>query len=103
MTEELLEQAKVAQKNIQDIESVLFSIERIQILNKQEKKYQPYLKFVNALKQKNGKEVREAAVYLFEGVNMYGTEVPVDERLLDCLKEHYQERLLEAKAELDAM
>jgi hypothetical protein len=54
-------------------------------------------------KQKDGKEVKEATVCLFDGVHMYGTEVPVDERLLDCLKKHYRERLSEAQAVFDAM
>lgn len=104
MTEEVLAQAKIAQKNIQDINKVLDSIERIKILDGQhERKYKPYLKFLNMLKIKDGKEVREAAVLLFDGVRMYGTEVPVDDRLLDCLKEHYKQRLAEAKAEMDAL
>lgn len=104
MTEELLAQARVAQENIQNIDSVLRSIEKIKLLGeKHERKYQPYLKFLNMLKRKDDKEVREAAVILFDGVGIYGVQVPVDERLLDCLKEHYQERLEEAKAVLDAM
>ena len=103
MTEEFLEQAKLAQNNICDIKRVLDDIERIKLLDPHERNHQPRLKFFNMLKRKDDKEVREAAVCLFDGVNMYGTEVPVDERLLDCLKEHYQERLSEAKAVLDAM
>lgn len=104
MTEKLLEQAKVAQQKIKDIDSVLYAIERIEILgNKHEKSYKPYLRFANILKLKDGKEVREATVLLFDGISMYGTEIPVDERLLNCLKEHYRERVDEAKAELDAL
>lgn len=103
MTEELLNQANIAQSNIHDIEKVLGAIERIKILNPSKKRHEPHLKFFNMFKLKDGKEVKEAAVCLFDGINMYGTEVPVDERLLDCLKEHYQERLSEAKAVLDAM
>lgn len=103
MTEELLEQANVAQNNIHDIERVLNAIERIKILDPNKKRHEPYLRFFNMLKMKNGKEIREASVCLFDGLGMYGTEVPVDERLLDCLKNHYQERLSEAKAVLDAM
>lgn len=103
MTEELLKQANLAKNNIQNIKNVLNTIERIKILDPNKRNRLPHLRFSNVLKFKDGKEVREAAVYLFDGVNMYGTEVPVDERLLECLKEHYQERLSEAKAVLDAM
>jgi len=103
MTEELLEQANAAQNNIRDIKKVLDSIERIKILDPNKKRHEPYLKFFNMIKRKDGKDIQEATVCLFDGINMYGTEVPVDERLLDCLKEHYQERLSEAKAVLDAM
>lgn len=103
MTEELLEQANAAQNNIRDIEKVLNAIQRIKILDPNKKRHEPHLKFFNMFKYKDGKEVKEAAVCLFDGVSMYGTEVPVDERLLECLKEYYQERLSEAKAVLDAM
>ena len=105
MTEELLTQAKIAQKNIRDIEGVLNSIERINLKVKRDRlrSYQPCLNFLNMSKKKNGKEIQEATVLLFNGVNTYGTEVPVDERLLDCLKEHYRKRLSEAKAVLEAM
>jgi hypothetical protein len=103
MTEDYLEQAKLAQNNIQDIQRVLNSIEKIKILDPSKRNHRPALRFSNILKLKDGKEVREAEVCLFDGISMYGTEVPVDERLLDCLKEHYQERLSEAKAVLDAM
>ena len=102
MTEELLAQANIAKKNIQDIASVLYSIKKIEISDNR-RKYKPYLRFLNMSKKKNGKEVQEAAVLLFDGVSLCGTEVPVDNRLLDCLKEHYSERLKEAKAVLDAM
>ena len=103
MTEDYLEQANIAQNNIRDIEKVLNSIQRIKILDPNKRNHRPALRFSNILKLKDGKEVREAATLLFDGISMYGTEVPVDERLLDCLKEHYQERLSEAKAVLDAM
>lgn len=104
MTEEFLEKAQTAQKNIQDIRTTLNSIERIKLLdNKNEKRYKHYLKFLNMLKLKDGKDVREATVAVFDGVSIYGTEIVFDERLLDCLKEHYRERLEEAKAVLDAM
>lgn len=103
MTEELLARAKIAQKNIQDIQSILDSIERIKLSNPNERSYSPRLKFVNILKRKDGKEVREATTLLFDGVSMYGTELPTDEDLLDCLKEHYRKRLSEAKATLDSM
>ena len=58
----------------------------------------PSLRFFNMLKQKNGKEIREAAIMIFDGVNTHGTEIPVDERLLDCLKDFYQQRLDEVNA-----
>jgi hypothetical protein len=103
MTEELLAQAKLAENNIKDIKIVLDSIERIKILDPQKRNHKPHLRFSNILKKKDGKDIREATVLLFDGINMYGTEVPVDERLLNCLKEHYQERLSEAKAVLDAI
>lgn len=103
MTEELLAQAKLAENNIKNIKIVLDSIERIKILDPQKRNHKPRLRFSNILKKKDGKDIREATVLLFDGINMYGTEVPVDERLLNCLKEHYQERLSEAKAVLDAM
>ena len=103
MTEELLARANAAQNNICDIEKVLNSIERIKILDPNKRNHRPTLRFSNILKLKDGKEAREATVLLFDGINMYGTEVPVDERLLECLKEHYQERLSEAKAILNAM
>ena len=103
MTEELLAKANLAKNNIQDIKNVLNAIERIKIMDPNERNHQPKLRFSNILKIKDGKEVREAAVYLFDGVSLYGTELPVDERLLECLKEHYRERLSEAKAVLDAM
>lgn len=103
MTEELLAEATRAQNNIQNIKRVLDSIERITLDERYERNYRPCLKFSNMLKRKGDKEVREAAVILFNGISMYGTELPVDERLLDCLKEHYRERLEEAKAVLDAL
>ena len=103
MTEELLARANEAQNNIRDIERVLNAIQRIKILDPSKRNHRPALRFSNILKLKDGKEVREAEVCLFDGISMYGTEVPVDERLLECLKEHYQERLSEAKAVLDAM
>lgn len=103
MTEELLAKAKIAQANIQSIENALNAIKRIKIVDIGGRTYSPKLRFSNILKKKDGKEVREATVYLFDGVSIYGTELIVDERLLDCLKEHYSERLSEAKAVLDAM
>ena len=104
MKEELLEQANIAQKNIQDITRVLESIERIKIIDTRVKtNYQPKLRFLNMLKKKNGNEVQEAGVLLFDGVNIYGTELPVDERLLKCLREHYRERLVQAKAAFEAL
>ena len=104
MTEEFLEKARIAQKNIQDIRTTLDSIERIKLLgNKKKMRYKPYLKFFNMLKQKDGADMREATVALFDGISIYGTEIVFDERLLDCLKEHYRERLEEAKTVLDAM
>ena len=102
MTEELLAQALKIQKNIHDINCVLDSIEKIEI-NGGRRTYKPHLKLFNMLKKKNGKEVREATVLLFDGVSIYGTEIPVDESFLDCLKEYYQSRLTETKAELDSL
>lgn len=102
MTEELLAQANIAKKNIQDIASVLYSIKKIEIRSDR-RRYKPYLRFLNMTKNKNSKEVQEATVLLFDGVSLHGTEVPVDNCLLDCLKEHYSERLKEAKAVLDAL
>lgn len=102
MTDELLAKAKNAQKNIQDIRSVLYSLECIKIREcKHDGNHHPTLRFINMLKRKDGKEVREAAVLLFDGVSIYGTEIPVDDRLLDCLKDHYKERLAEAQTEFD--
>lgn len=104
MTEDLLIRAKNAQKNIQDISKVLDSIERIRLLNEQGRtNYKPFLRFLNMFARKDGKEVKEAAVLLFDGISYHGTELLVDERLLNCLKEHYRERLKEAKAEFDAI
>ena len=66
MTEELLEQANVAQNNIRDIERVLNAIQRIKILDPNKKRHEPHLKFFNMFKHKDGKEVKEAAEELFE-------------------------------------
>lgn len=105
MTEERIEQANKVFKDIQDIKRVLHSIEKkIKIIdNKPEGSYHPYLRFLNMTRHKNGKETSEATVLLFDGVSNHGTEVLVDERLLNCIKEDYLERLKEAKAELDAL
>ena len=100
MTREQLANAQAVQKNIQRLEDTLYALKRIKIL---QSRGAPHLKFVNMLKRKDNKEVREAAALLFDGVNVYGTEIQVDESLLDCLKEHYSKRLEEAKAVLEAM
>ena len=104
MTDELLSKAKTIQKNIQDIQSVLNSIERIKLIDKRQKENRkPILRFVNAFKRKNGKEMNEATVFLFDGINAYGTDIPVDDRLLDYLKKYYQQRLEETKMEFESL
>lgn len=104
MTQELLEKANDAQKNIDDINLTLASIKRIKIVdNNNDRNHKPMLRFANILKRKNGKDVREATAILFDGLSMYGTEIPFDDRLLKCLRKHYEERLVEAKAVFDGM
>lgn len=100
MTDELLLKARAAQKNICDIQDALYAVERIKLMNNSRK---PYLRFVNRLKWKKGKEVREGAAILFDGVDMHGTEIPVDNELLDCLKEYYRKKLKEAKTEFETL
>ena len=59
MTEEFLEKARTAQKNIQDIRTTLDSIERIKLLdNNNRNRYEPFLKFFNMLKRKDCKDVQ---------------------------------------------
>ena len=104
MTSELLLKARIAEKNIDDIQNVLYSIKKIKLINEQEKKgRKPLLRFVNAIKLKEGKETKEATVILFDGVNAHGTDVPVDDRLLDCLKDYYEQKLNEAKMEFASL
>lgn len=100
MTDELLLKAKEAQKNICDIQNVLYAVEKIKLINNSRK---PYLRFVNALKWKKGEEVREGVAILFDGVGVHGTEVPVDKELLDLVKEYYRKKLKEAKAEFETL
>lgn len=100
MTDELLLKAKAAQKNICDIQNVLYAIEKIKLTNNNHK---PYLRFVNALKWKSGKKVREGVAILFDGVSVHGTEIPVDKEILDCLKEYYRKKLKEAKTEFETL
>ena len=61
------------------------------------------MRFVNALKWKNDKQVREGIAVLFDGVNIHGTNIPVDNELLDCIKEYYRKKLKEAKAEFETL
>lgn len=104
MTDEYLSQAKIARENVRNLEDVLEAIEGIKLNDWQDRnRYKPCLRFLNMAKRKNGKEVMEATVLLFDGVSIHGTEVPVDKRLLACLKEHYKKRLSEAKTAFDAM
>ena len=100
MTNELLLKARVAQKNIFDIQDVLYAIEKIKLIDDNRK---PYLRFVNAFKWKNGNQVREGVAILFDGVSVHGTEIPVDKELLDYLKEYYRKKLKEAKAEFETL
>lgn len=104
MTDELLLKAKTAQKNIQDIESTLYAIERIKLIDERHKEsHKPSLRFVNAFKRKDGKEVTEATVILFDGISMHGTDIPIDNSLLDCLKNYFEQKLEEAKIEFEAL
>ena len=98
MKEEILMQARKLQKNIEDIESVLSTIKNIKILNGQ---YEPFLRFANILKRRDGKEVREASVLLFDGVSHHGTTVPVEKDLLECIKAFYEKKLLDAKKKFE--
>ena len=100
MTNELLLNANVIQKNIDDIQATLYAVEKIKLMNNSRK---PYLRFVNAFKWKNDKQVREGVAILFDGVSVHGTEIPVDNELLDYLKEYYRKKLKEAKAEFKAL
>ena len=100
MTNELLLKAKAAQKNIDDIQDTLYAIEKIKLMNNSRN---PFLRFVNALKWKNGEQVREGVAILFDGVSVHGTEIPVDNELLDFLKEYYRKKLKEAKAEFETL
>lgn len=100
MTNELLLKAGAAQKNICDIQDVLYAIEKIKLIDNSRK---PYLRFVNALKWKNGNQVREGVAILFDGVSVHGTEIPVDKELLDYLKEYYRKKLKEARAEFETL
>ena len=87
MTNELLLKAKIAQKNIKDIESTLYAIKRIKLIDEEQKeRRKPSLRFVNALKQKDGKEVREAKTILFDGI-----------------KDYFEQKLEEAKIESEAL
>lgn len=104
MTNELLLKAKIAQKNIEDIESTLYAIKRIKLIDEEQKeRRKPSLRFVNALKQKDGKEVREATTILFDGISMHGTDIPTDDSLLDCIKDYFERKLEEAKTEFEAL
>jgi len=101
MTDKLLLQAQEAQKNIMNINKILNAIQRIKVVDNQQKK--PFIRFANILKWKDGKEVKEAAIILFDGINTYGTDVPVDAGLLDCIKEYYEKKLEETQAEFEAL
>lgn len=104
MTSELLLKARIAEKNIDDIQNVLYSIKKIKLIDERQKENRkPLLRFVNAIKFKEGKEIKEATVILFDGVNTHGTDIPVDDRLLDCIKDYYEQRLKEAKAEFESL
>ena len=97
MTKERLEKAQIAQKNIQDISNILESIEKIKIINGNQKNQRtPFLRFANILKSKDGKNVQEATILLFDGINSHGTEIPVDDHLLICLRNHYMRMLQDA-------
>lgn len=102
MTDKDFQRAKIVRENIEALRDVFNAIEKIKI-NDGRERYKPHLKFFNMVKLERGKEVREAATFLFDGVGIYGTEVPIDEHLLECLKEYYQAKLAEAIAELEAI
>lgn len=107
MTDELLNRAKNAQEKIRSIENTLWNIQKIKILESEDvrskTRYERFLRFVNVSKRKDGKETKEGRAFLFDGVSLHGTELLVDNALLDCLKEYYEKRLEEAKEAYDAL
>ena len=100
MTRETYMEAQTLLENISNIERTLSQIERISLIdpNKQKRRGNVLLKLLN-LETSANKEEKKAGAYLFDGISIYGVEIPVDEDLLVVLREYYEKKLADAKAE----
>lgn len=105
MTQERLQQAKIAEAHIKEIKEMLYTIKRIKLLDKtkMDNNHRPFFRFANLTKKKEGKEVKEASLILFDGINMNGTNIPADDGLLEVVKKYYENKLSEAEANFDAI
>lgn len=102
MTNETYKQAEEIQKRIDELTRILYRVEKIKLIRPQEQK-KPIIRFTNALKLKDGKEIREATVILFDGISLHGTDIPIDDGLADVIKKYYEQKLEEAKKEFNSL
>ena len=65
--------------------------------NGQKKKWM--LRFTNA--QKKYGEPKRAAIYLFDGIDIHGLDIPVEEGLVEVIRDYFQNRLVDAQTEFD--
>lgn len=59
------------------------------------------IRFTNA--QKKCGEPKRAAIYLFNGIDIHGLDIPVEEGLVETIRDYFQKCLMRAQAEFDSL
>ena len=99
MTDETLAKAKEIQKDIEFFNNAIGNIKYKMACAADEKKKKKFmLRFING--KKTGSDNTEARIILFEGDNVYGTDIPVEKELLDIITKYFTEKRDEKKDEL---
>lgn len=108
MTKEIYEQAGAVLEKVKSLQAMVNKLEAISLYNPEksagtvyERTKRVLLRFLNLKRSQNAKE--EAAILLFDGVSIHGTDVPIDDELLPVLRAHFERKLREAEAEFERL
>ena len=104
MTEATFEKGQQLLTEIKKLKDVVYSLTAT--LNYTPKPTQPkknwLLRLTNRKKDSPGDPER-AGAFLFDGISPYGQDIPVDESLVECLKDFFEKKLDEKQREFDTL
>ena len=104
MTEATFEKGQMLLEEIKTLKDVVYGLSAT--LRYEPKASQPpkkwTLRLPNRKKDSPGAPER-AGVFLFDGISPYGRDIPVDEALVECLRDFFEKRLEDKQREFNEL